>query len=59
MELKEKLSDRSLHAKVRKETRKERSKASDQGLLSQETQSERLQSDPGSGNRTRSLGLWL
>lgn len=38
MELKEKLSDRSLQVKVRKETRKERSKASDQGLLSQETQ---------------------
>lgn len=41
MELKEKLSDRSLPAKVRKETRKERSKAYDQGLLSQETQGQK------------------
>lgn len=38
MELEEKLLDRSLHTKVRRETRKERSKACDQHLLSQETQ---------------------
>lgn len=41
MEKKKKLLDRSLHAKVRTETRRERSKACDQGLLSQETQGNR------------------
>lgn len=51
MELKEKLLEGRLHAKVRAETRKERPKAHDQGLLSQETQSEGLQGDPGPGNR--------